>query len=433
MFSRIQFTAFVLLLVFTPVAKGSTPRWAFCAALWLALVSFSAMVLKRTGNGATLLPRTSLNTPIALLVVWGALSLCWSMYPGATVWAQMRLLLYVAVFFTALDLSLSRKRLKILVWVITSVGTAVALAGIIKYGGGFGPDGQAAAQPPTIFFVNRNHFAGYLAMVSALMLGVAFHKPFGNGLAWSLLPIPALWAFCLSLSRGAWLGLFAGVVVITALYTAKRTDGRRKATLAGLGLLCMLCLTPLVAGGALERIRDTRDVTERFVVWKGCASIIGRHPLTGTGLGTFPWSFAAVRPEGVTTRYYDAHNDYLHIVAETGFPVLIPLAWGLFVLLGHGVRTHAISAGRLSSAVALGALGSAAYMLVHSLVDFSMQITANGVLFSTLAAMMMSRPERESSYGNGRKHSDSKGGHEHAIHEPDRPADYSAAGRMLGQ
>jgi O-antigen ligase len=136
---------------------------------------------------------------------------------------------------------------------------------------------------------------------------------------------------------------------------------------------------------------ENTELAGRMVAWGGCADLIKKFPLLGTGLGTFPWSFTDVRPAGLVNRWREAHNDWLQIVTELGLPVLLPLLWGLTALFRRGLLSFRTTSSRLCAGTVLGALGGIVAILVHSVSDFNIQITSNGVLFACLAGLAMGR------------------------------------------
>jgi O-antigen ligase len=87
-------------------------------------------------------------------------------------------------------------------------------------------------------------------------------------------------------------------------------------------------------------------------------------------------------------RFREAHNDYLQIVTELGLPVLIPIFWGISLVFRMGFQKLDGKTGQFHSGVALGSLGGITAILVHSMTDFNIQITSNGVLFSTLIGLV---------------------------------------------
>ncbi|UCG11166.1 MAG: O-antigen ligase family protein [Deltaproteobacteria bacterium] len=391
--------AFAALLILTPLARGATPRWIFCIAVWLALLAFVAMILKRVWRGERLLPRSPLDPVVALLVLLTLGSLLTSIYPSATVWAAIRLLLYVAVFYLTFDLARSRTQTKGLVVAILGVGTALAFIGFIKYHQGtlpsfwnYGTPGEETFLTST--FMNHNHIAGYLAMVFTLCLGVFLYRPFGNLAIWGALLVLILVALCLSMSRGSWIATFVALEFMLISYVYKSQLRRFRLWSMGLALLLVVFITILASNPVIERLHSVQNIEEtslkaRLAVWKKSLDVVLMRPIWGSGLGTFPWSFSQVRPAGLTHRYREAHNDYVQVITEMGLPVLVPLSWGIFLIFRTGLRGLRQTRSRFRLAINLGALGGIIAILVHSLSDFNIQITANGILFGVLIGLVV--------------------------------------------
>ena len=87
-----------------------------------------------------------------------------------------------------------------------------------------------------------------------------------------------------------------------------------------------------------------------------------------------------------TQRVEQSHNDYLQILADAGIiGGVIALAF-LVLLLLRGLQAVSTS-DRQRRAIRLGALTGCFAIVVHSFVDFNLQITANAQLFLALAAL----------------------------------------------
>jgi O-antigen ligase len=135
--------------------------------------------------------------------------------------------------------------------------------------------------------------------------------------------------------------------------------------------------------------KNEPSLISRVSAWKGSVQLVSKYPLQGTGLGTFPWSFTRMRPPGLNLRWREAHNDYLQVVTEMGLPVLIPIVWGLYLVFKTGLQTFKQTNSRFRAGLTLGALGGIVAILIHSLGDFNIQITSNGILFSVLIGLVM--------------------------------------------
>jgi len=130
----------------------------------------------------------------------------------------------------------------------------------------------------------------------------------------------------------------------------------------------------------------------RLSVWQATAEIIRDFPVAGTGFGTFREVAPRYTRAGSSRRFNRAHNDYAEVVSEGGVVTGILVAWLAVAFAIHAVRrvrrsNGAISASRLGLALGLASL------CLHALVDFNHQIPANGLLFVSLAAMLVTVPE----------------------------------------
>jgi O-antigen ligase len=394
---KVQLYTFALLLIFTPLAKGATPRWAFCITLWLLLVSSSAMLLRPLWQQERLIPKSPIDLAVYLLLSLALGSFVTSINRSASSWAFLRLLLYLGVFYLTLDFARSRHQTKRLVFTIMGLGTSLAFIGFIKYQGGsipafwdYGTSGGNTFLTST--FVNHNHIAGYLVMVFALGLGLFFFRPFWPPAVWVAVLILILVAICLSMSRGGWVATFCSLEFIVVFFLLKKGMGRFRVLAVASVLFVAVGLTILGSNPVIERLQSMGNENEpslvaRLAVWKASLKLIEEKPLLGTGPGTFPWSFTRVRPAGLTARYREAHNDYVQVATEMGLLALIPICWGLFSVFRKGLSQFKNTNSRFRAGLILGSLGGIIAILVHSVSDFNMQITANGILFSLLVGL----------------------------------------------
>lgn len=187
----------------------------------------------------------------------------------------------------------------------------------------------------------------------------------------------------MSWSRGALLGLAAGIALVT-LAMVKRWWP----TLLIMGILLLstapwwqpllptsygtrLADTTTYLGQDLRLVEITDDnfaIIERLAHWQAAWQMFSRSPWLGVGIG----QYAVVYPSVALPRWQDplghAHNYYLHILAETGLVGLgayILLALSMLGLAWRGTRNPA----PWPRALAVGALGLIGHLLAHSLVD----------------------------------------------------------------
>jgi O-antigen ligase len=142
-----------------------------------------------------------------------------------------------------------------------------------------------------------------------------------------------------------------------------------------------LVILQLLGAGINARF-DAQGLADegRIATWRSTLRMLADRPWFGTGQGTFAWAFPAYRSsEGSMTGTWDrAHNTLLEIAADMGAPiaVLVALAWfAAFAVLIHGVRNRRRNLIFPAAALSVATLG-----VLHSLVDFSLQIPGYSIV-----------------------------------------------------
>jgi O-antigen ligase len=413
-------------LLLAPVRSLSGGELAL-AALAAAVVAAYALVLHEQLAehpwlpGATPNPiwhkaAVALGVPLSLLVSitrnqpWIAL--------GRPVLCMLAI---VCGFLIGADRVRARQLMKVVAW----SGAAYAAYGILTFL--FDPAHILGRDKPAYFdsvtgtFINRNTAGAYFgscAVLWSLLLWerVRRDKPRGP-LDWRatgerLLSSPpkdvvvafamlflCLGAMFMTRSRGAVvLSLLALVVAFTAYF--RRDLPRRSglvAALAGAGAVAV-ALLQLMGAGVNARF-DLQGLASggRMETYRATLRMIADHPWLGTGLGTFAQAFPAYRSPNVPMwGVWDlAHNTLLEIGAEMGVPIagLVIVAWiTIFIVLVRGALIR-----RRDLIVPVAALALATLAVLHSLIDFSLQIPGYAIVALTLigAGLAQSFPNRQ--------------------------------------
>lgn len=194
-----------------------------------------------------------------------------------------------------------------------------------------------------------------------------------------------------SVSRG---GLLASIlsVVVVALLALARLEAKRRAWLLGVFLL----LTCAVAYGLwigldkvmlrFEQVHEAGylQMEGRISTWRDTLRLVHDYPLTGTGLGTFGLAFRRYQTALVNLFFEHAHNDYLEFASDTGLIGAALLFVPILILLVRMIVSFLDDSRRYRRAVTLGCIGSTVAILVHSAIDFNLQIPANALVFSII-------------------------------------------------
>jgi O-antigen ligase len=204
-------------------------------------------------------------------------------------------------------------------------------------------------------YVNRNHFAGLLEMAFplAIMWAVVLWRK-GRGLL-DRGTCPALktgavmgMATCLlagvilSLSRGGFVATLGAAGIATAGLLASFQRGgnqpKRSPWRWAIPLAAPLCILVLFSTNEMAaRFGDlsTEELTAggRTEIWREAAQMVSAYKWTGCGLGAFEQGLYRFKTMAPVNTVDFAHNDYLQILTELGFPgaVLVAL-FGLWIL-----------------------------------------------------------------------------------------------------
>jgi O-antigen ligase len=112
------------------------------------------------------------------------------------------------------------------------------------------------------------------------------------------------------------------------------------------------------------------------------------YPLVGTGGGSFYNLFLSYRSENYGAVFWDhAHNDFVEIATDFGLLGLGILGLLVALTLWTVIKVMARRKSALPWGIAFGVAMSVVALLVHSAVDFNLQIPANAMTMVVVLAM----------------------------------------------
>lgn len=394
-----------LLIAFSVLALGAVEVWSvsvmeIAAALlfvWWAVVTWRSPSAKIYWN--------YLHVSLLGLLVIGLLQLLFhgSAYPYLTRTMLLKLAAYFLVLFLAAQAFRERKDLHKLAWFMMAFGFAVSLLAIIQHftsgseiywmsdlkieGEPFGP------------YVNRNHFAGFVELTAPTGLALMAFR----GVKRDLLPLATLLtivpvsAIILSASRGGIIGFALEIVILVLLVRGGRAlQGQRATAAAIVALVGIAAVAWVGTSRAVEKFTGTtvHDVFlgRRATMFWGAAHIFRDHPVKGCGLGTLVDVFPAYETAYDGKVIDHVHNDYIEGLAETGVLGGICGAVFLWTLYREGRKNFLAEQGHFSRGLHAGAILAVSGLLLHSFVDFNLQIPANALLFLLQAYLVTSPP-----------------------------------------
>ncbi len=300
-----------------------------------------------------------------------------------------------------------------LLWVLAIFATVEAVYGIGQWGAGtphvLWQVKEAYPDCASGTLINRNHFAMmvYLGLGATLSL-LAFlerkrrtpgdEDPGRETFLRTSLAVMVgiqLAAILASKSRA---GLAAALLVVLPFLPRLVLRGRGPSRAVVLLVLLLVAVPAVLMVGpdVAERLAklplEWESPSGRGAVLRASLAIVRSFPVLGTGGGTFAMVFSRWRTEGIQSRYTFAHDDYLQVLIEGGvlglcaalLPVL--MVGALLFVTRRRARREGVSADvPWPLAFALGAL------LLHELVDFSLQIPSNALLVALAAPLVLPR------------------------------------------
>ncbi|AVP97356.1 hypothetical protein C7S18_09190 [Ahniella affigens] len=329
--------------------------------------------------------------------------------------------------------------------VLAMTGLAVALSGLDWSLLGIQLDPVNVARAP---FINRNHFAGYLAICGALGFGLLCADLNSHS-------YPETWGqrfrnvLVLLLSRKLFVRTLLVVIVIGLIVSQSRMGNLAFGlALAVVGAVAVWRwrplppgLVPLVASIFVidvllagswfgldrlqQRFRETtvlasaesglagdslqipvRPATptgtepsdsERVRVAASSFKLLSGHWLLGVGVGGYRAAFGEFKPDSVLLHYQHAHNDWVQTLVERGLLGMLMVLATLMFAVHACLRVLTRRDDKLLRGSAVGLLTAYAVVGTHALADFNLQIPAYLWLVHVLLALsvnVLALPER---------------------------------------
>ena len=343
---------------------------------------------------------------------------------------------YLVAFCLVLVLANSRSRLKALAFALVGSGLLQAtLASFLHLSGRSFEvfyTTYVHSEHAVGTFVNRNHLAGYLEMTLAIGIGAmiatlrdgaprTWRQRFRDWSAWALSPrillrlmlVVMVIALVMTRSRMGNTAFFVSMLIagVIGLILSKH------ATRSTVVLLASLIVIDIFIVGAwfgvekvVQRIEQTTllkeeaqpggSVEERVEPGWNALGIVRDYPWFGSGGGTFSVAFPRYRAPEIGAFFDFAHNDYVQFAVETGMVGVSLLALLVLSTLWMALKTQYERTDPLARGVAFGVTMGIIALMIHSAVDFNLQIPANALTFVVLLAMgwvaySVERRERE--------------------------------------
>jgi len=442
---RPLFYAYLALLLWLPLPLGSNRVWAWSlmemwilglAVAWLiqyfrGKVDVNRSFLRAWPVTACLVVTAlwvivqTLPLPAGLLGLLSPQSLdihnLTQSYPSlsldvhATRQSALKTLCYLILFCLTLLLVNDKRRIKLLAQVIiiggvfqAAYGALMTLSGM-EYG--FFIEKEAYRGVATGTFINRNHLAGYLEMCLAVGVGLMLaelstrtavdwrdrarrllHTLLGSKARVRLALVVMVIGLVLTHSRMGNTAFLVSLTIVGAFYllVVRRITRGTMIFFASLLIIDLLVIGNFFGiEEVAQRLQQTTlESVERDEVARDTLVIVRDFPLTGSGAGSFYTTYPMYESgENSPGFYHHAHNDYLQFASEFGLVVTALLGFGVLASLWAAVSAQIERRDRLLQGMGFAATMAIVALLIHSAVDFNLQIPANAAMFVILMAL----------------------------------------------
>jgi O-antigen ligase len=395
------------LLMFGPVAFGAVEPWSIFILEAGSAILMSLWLRKQFLDGGLtvewnplFLPMAGFGLLILLQIVFGVSAYRHDTISGALLYCAYAMLCFLSA--QALQRSSQARTVAV---ILALYGFTIAALALLQ---GIAPNGKLfwVRQPSmggAIYgpYVNHNHYAGLMEMLVPILLVLSLTRLVGDKerLASGVAAAIMVGTIFLSGSRGGMLAIFVELAFFAGVLLR-----RRKATHIALGVVAFaVVLVGLLTwlGGKELTARVSSISTEartelsggmRLSIDRDALRMFRNKPVLGWGLGTFPVVYPQYRSFYTNFFVNEAHNDYLQLLSEMGLLGFGVMIWFLIVLYRSAMPKIENWMSDVSSAVTLACTLGITGILVHSLLDFNLQIPANAALFYVLCTTAAARP-----------------------------------------
>lgn len=402
--SRVGALGFALLGLLAAGVLATETRLLF---YWPAIMLFGLSAVLLVGSGRWPLRSAPSDVCLATALLFGGY-VVWSTFTSPVIiYARedLFLLLGCVVVYTLSATVFSDSRLRmVILWLLVLITLGNLVVGFIHFSGKwtfhivpsymrtFG-EGQRIGG----FYNNANHLAAFLTMMTLLFAGMAV---FGRQsvLAKLLLGFTALFSatgMALTVSRGAMLGMLAGVIVlvVVSIILIYRAYPHVFGMLM-LGVGAVTVFGGLVIFGVFSEQLGARFGTgafsrgdPRLYVWKSALLQHEQAPFTGVGSRMFYEGCITYRTDDSPSWLNDAqfvHNDWLQLLTEYGWLGILFISVLLLFhfregwrFLGWFIRERFPRIAMLSGknlGMVVGAISALVAVLVHAIFDFHLHV-----------------------------------------------------------
>jgi O-antigen ligase len=397
----------VALLMFGPLAFGAVEPWSiFCVEIGTVLLVLLWLAKQWLQEEITLhwnplfLPMLAFAGLIALQISLGI-----SAYRHDTISEGLLYIAYGGLCFLVTQTLRRSSQARKMALILAVFGVVVAAFALLQ---GVAPNGKLYwVRVPRLGgriygpYVNHNHYAGLMELLVPIPLVIALSRlvPEKTRIAAGVAAAIMTGTIFLSGSRGGMLAVFAELAIFGVILLRQKRSAR---IALGMAAFAVVLISLLVWLGGKELTSRVGSISQeargeisggmRLSIYKDGIRMFAHRPVLGWGLGTFPVIYPQFRSFYTNFFVNEAHNDYVQLLAEMGLVGFGIMVWFLIVMYQHARRKIAKWSTEVTSAATLACSLGVIGILLHSLVDFNLQIPANAALFFVFCSIAAGPP-----------------------------------------
>lgn len=388
------------LLIFGILSFGAVDEWSTFAFEAGASGLFLLWAVKQIVGGRVKLSGNPLYLPTALffLLILAQIVLRRSAYGYVTKYELLQYVSYGIVLLIATECVHGEKARRLFAQVMSLFGGLYALFAVVEY---FSTNGRIfwlhkPKFPSAMIFgsyVNHNHYAGMMEMLAPIPFVLSMGHLLRGGKRALMAFSAGLMAttIFLSASRGGMIAFIFQSVLFAALAFSKKRSPRIAIGSMAMCVIILALLFFLDKGHSLVHLGELAPGI-RLNITKDSLGMFRQRPILGWGLGTFPTVYPRYRSFYTNLFINEAHNDYAQLLVETGLAGVGLMIWFLAQVYNVGLRVSRRWEFQWDWALSVAAILGCTGIVVHSFVDFNMQIPANAAFFYALCGLASSRP-----------------------------------------
>jgi O-antigen ligase len=407
------------LLRFGPLAFGAVEVWSISILQAGAVVLFAFWSVRQVAAAELEIVGNPLFLPMLVfagLILW-QLAMGQTAYRADTFSSALLYCAYGVLCFLAVQCLRKTSQVKTLAWVLSGYGFTVAMFALMQ---GIASNGKlywlrTPQSDGWIYgpYVNHNHYAGLMEMLTPIPLVISLTGGVRGARKLLAALVAAVMAstIFLSGSRGGMVA-FAAQMALLVTFLIKRRQNWRATFALGAFLVIALGLLAWLGGGELaERMASIHSATQadlsgatRLNMDRDALKMFAQKPVLGWGFGVFGEIYPQFSSFSSNLSVGMAHNDYLQLLAEMGLLGFAAVLWFLLRLFRSALKKLKHWPPDTNTAVTLAATLGVSGIMVHSFVDFNLQIPANAALFYVLCMIAAVEPRFDQHRRPHRRH-----------------------------